>query len=118
MDPAKQLFTMLLWPKGIAQFFPPCDYVYVKRDKKGMFGTKEETGLIRYQSVLETIEPLLDDYEFGDLQIKYLSPDKTPRVVRLIQTLPLQPLDLSEHTRLASDGFHDVAPDEATDNVL
>ncbi len=25
MGPAKQLFTLLLWPKGIAQFFPPCD---------------------------------------------------------------------------------------------
>jgi hypothetical protein len=63
-------------------------------------------------------ETLLDEYEFGDLQIKYLSPDKTQRVVRLIQTLPLQLVDLSEHTRLASDGFHDVPPEEATDNVL
>lgn len=109
MGPAQQLFTLLLWPKGIAQFFPPCDYVYVQREKKRMFGTKEETGLILYQSVLEAIEPVLDDYEFGGLQIKYLSPDKTPKVTGLIQSLDLEPIDLSQHTRMASDGFHDVA---------
>jgi hypothetical protein len=50
MSPAKQLFTMMLWPKGIAQFFPACDYVYVQREKKRMFGMKEETGLVPYQS--------------------------------------------------------------------
>ena len=109
MGPAKQLFTLLLWPKGIAQFFPPCNYVYVQREKKRMLGTKEETGLVPYESVLETMEPLLDDYEFGGLQIKCLSPDKTPSVARLTQTLHLEPVDLSQHTRMASDGFHDVA---------
>lgn len=109
MSPANQLFTMTPWPKGIAQFFPPCDYVYVQREKKWLFGTKEETGLVPYQTLLETIEPLLDDYDFRGLQIKFLSPDKTPRVVRLIQTLNLESVELSQHTRIASDGFHDVA---------
>ncbi len=109
MGPAKQLFTLLLWPKGIPQFFPPCDYVYLQREKKRMFGTKEETGLVPYKLVLETIEPLLDDSEFGGLQIKYLSPNKTPRVAGLIETLHLEPVDLSQHTQMASDSFHDVA---------
>ena len=27
---------------GIAQFFPPCDYVYVKREKEALIRTKEE----------------------------------------------------------------------------
>jgi hypothetical protein len=109
MGPAKQLFTLLLWPKGIAQFFPSCDYVYVQREKKRLFGTKKETGLVSYQSVLGTIEPLLDDYEFGNLQIKYLRSEKTSSMVRLVQTLDLEPVDLSKFTRMASDGFHDVA---------
>lgn len=107
--PAPQLFTMMVWPDGIAQFFPPCDYVYVHREKKRLFGTKEETGLVPYQSLLETIDPLLDDYEFGGLQIKYLSPDKTPILAPLIQTLHLEPFELRQHTQIASDGFHDVA---------
>jgi hypothetical protein len=109
MSPAQKLFTMLVWPKGIAQFFPRCDYVYVQREKKRVFGTKKETGLAPYQSVVETIEPLLNDYEFGDFQVKYSSPDKTSSVAQLIQTLRLEPVDLSQHTRMASDGFHDVA---------
>jgi hypothetical protein len=109
MNPAGELFTFLPWPKGIAQFFPPCEYVYVQREKKRIFGTKEETGLVPYQLVLETIEPLLDDYEYGGLQIKHLNPDKTVAVQRLIQTLPLRPIDLRQHTRIAPDHFHDVA---------
>jgi hypothetical protein len=106
---APQPFTMMVWPDGIAQFFPPCDYIWVHREKKQIFRTKEETGLVAYQSVMDTINPLLDDYDFGNLQIKYLSPDKTSRVAPLIQSLRLEPVELSQHTRLAADGFHDVS---------
>jgi hypothetical protein len=107
-SPAQKLFTMIVWPKGIAQFFPRCDYVCVDREKKRLFGTKEEMGLVAYDSVIATIGPLLDDYEFGGLKIKYLSPGKERDAARLIQTLQLEPVELSRHTQIASDGFHDV----------
>ena len=109
MSRAKQLFTVMVWPKGIPQFFPTCDYVYVSREKKRIFGTKEEAGFVTYQSVLATIEPLLDDYEYDGLQIKYLNPEKTSGVAQLVQNLRLDPVDLSEYTQIASDQFHDVA---------
>lgn len=108
-SPANELFTVIAWPMGIAQFFPPCDYVYVEREKKRIFGTKQETGIVPYQPVLETIGPLLSDHEHAGLQIKYLSPEKTHSATRLIQTLQLEPIALSEHTQMAADGFHDVA---------
>lgn len=112
--PAPELFTMMVWPDGIAQFFPPCDYVYVHREKKHWFRTTEETGFVTYQSVMDTINPLLDDYQFNGLQIKYLSPDKKSRAAPLIQSLHLHPVELSQHTHMAPDGFHDVAvPGEA-----
>ena len=107
-SPTKDLFTMIVWPNGIAQFFPSCDYVYVQRQKRRLFGMREELGLVRYQSVLDTINPLLDRYQFGGLGIKYLRPDYTQRVSPLIQTLTLEPIDLAQHSRVASDGFHDV----------
>jgi hypothetical protein len=114
MNPAKQLFTMLLWPKGISQFFPRSDYVFVQREKKRLFGTKEEKGLVAYDSIIEKIGHLLDDYEFGGLQIKCLRPEKTSQVTPLIQTLDLEPIDLPQCTRMAGDSFHDVAAsDEA-----
>lgn len=109
LNPANQLFTVTVWPNAIPQFFPPCDYLYVQREKKRIFGTNEEAGLVSYQSVMETIEPLLDNYEYNDLKIKYLSPDKTHDAQRLAQTLRLQSIDLSQHTERAPDGFHDVA---------
>lgn len=109
LSPTQNPFTMMLWPKGIAQLFPPCEYVYIQRERKQMLRTKEETGLVPYESVIATIEPLLDIYQFRGLEIKYLTPEKAPRVIPLIQTLLLQPIDLSQHTRLGSDGFHDAA---------
>ena len=109
LSPAKQLLTVMVWPQGIPQFFPPCDYVYVSREKKRIFGTKEEAGLVPYRSVLATIEPLLDDYEHEGLQIKYLNPEKTAGVAQLVQKLHLEPVELSEYTQIASDQFHDVA---------
>lgn len=109
MTPARQLFTMILWPKGIAQFFPPCDQVYVQRERKRIFGTKEEIGLVPYQSVIATIEPFLDDYEFGDLRIKYLRPEKQSNVAGLIQTLRLEAVDLKQYRQIAPDSFNDVA---------
>jgi hypothetical protein len=112
MNPASQLFTMMLWPKGIAQFFPHSDYVYVQREKKRLFGTKEETGLVSYDSVIERIGHLLDDYEFGGSQYTYLRPEKTSRVLPLIQALQLEPVDLRQYTQMAADSFHDVPDSE------
>ena len=109
MNPASQLFTLLLWPKGIAQFFPPADYIYLQREKKRLFGTKEETGPVRYDSVFATIGHLLVDYDFGGSQFKYLSPGKTSEVAPLIQTLQIEPVDLKQYSRMAPDSFHDVA---------
>jgi hypothetical protein len=109
MSPANQLFTVMVWPLGIPQFFPPCDYVYVEREKKRIFGTKEEAGLVPYRSVLESIGPLLDNYEYNGLQIKYLDPEKPSGVAQLVQKLHLEPVDLSAYTRLGSNEFHDVA---------
>jgi hypothetical protein len=111
MNPASQLFTMMLWPKGIAQFFPRADYVYLQREKKRLFGTKEETGLVSYESVIAMIGHLLDDYEFGGFQWKYLRPEKTSQVVPLIQTLQIEFVDLKQYTQMAPDSFHDVAPE-------
>ena len=108
MNPKKQLFSMMVWPKGIAQFFPQCDYVFMARDKKRLFGTKEETGLVAYDAVIASIGHLLDDYEFGGNQFKYLRPGKESRVVPLIQTLALESVDLSQYTRMGPDSFHDV----------
>lgn len=108
LNPAKQLFTMTLWPDGIAQFFPSCDYVFVQRDKKQLFGSKKEQGLVSYQNVMSALKPFLDQFEVGDLRLKYLRPENTANVASLIKKLHLEPIELSQHTRMGADSFHDV----------
>lgn len=112
MNPASELFTMLLWPKGIAQFFPRSDYVYLLREKRSLFRTKEETGLVSYDSVMAKIDHLLEDYEFDALHIKYLRPERTSQVIPLIQSLNLEQIELRQYTRMASDSFHDVGDND------
>jgi len=104
----KRLFTMVVWTKGISQFFPDCDYVLVQRDKKKLFGSKEEVGLVPFDAVMDWLSSNLDEYVMDGGPVKYLSPDKMPAVVSAIQNLTLLPIDLSQHTRVAADGFHDV----------
>jgi hypothetical protein len=105
---AKRPFTMIVWADGIAQFFPRCDYVLVQRDKKKLFGSKEEVGLVPFDAVMESISSHLDEYDLDGGSVKYLSPKKKPKVVSAIQNFTLSPIDLRQHTRLAADGFHDV----------
>jgi hypothetical protein len=85
----------------------------VQREKKWLFGTREESGLTSYDSVIAKIGYLLDEYEFDGLRLKYLRPEKTAQVIPLIKTLDLQPVDLRQYTKMAADGFHDVASDES-----
>jgi hypothetical protein len=108
MNPAKMLFRLLLWPDGIAQFFPPADYVYVKREKKRLFGKTEESGLVPYESVISACSALLEEFDFGEHRLKYLSPEKTTSAQKVIQRLEIEPVDLSQYTRFGPDGFHDV----------
>lgn len=108
-SPDKRLFTMIVWTRGIAQFFPRCYYVHVQRDRKRLFGTKEEAGLVPFDEVIEGIGSYLDEYDRDNGSVKYLMPDKMPDVVSAIQNFALTPIDLSKHTQVAADGFHDVA---------
>jgi hypothetical protein len=108
LSPNRRLFTMTVWPKGISQFFPGCDYICLQREKKRFFGIKEESGLVPYESVMAMVGPLCDDYEFEGLHIKYLNARRAPEAGKLLQGLALPPVELSQYTRISPDGFHDV----------
>jgi len=108
-SPAGELSTMIVHPQGIAQLFPACDRVYMNRKKKTLFRTVEEAGFVSYQSMIETINSLLDDYEFGELKVKYLRPENAQKAAQLVQSLKLDSVDLGQYSQVASDRFHDVA---------
>jgi hypothetical protein len=108
VNPARTLLRLMVWPKGIPQFFPTADYVYVEREKKRLFGKKEEAGLVPYESVISACSALLEEFDFGEYRLKYLTPEKTASAEKVVESLELEPVDLSKYTRIASDDFHDV----------
>lgn len=108
MTPEGELFTAMVLPNAIAQFFPTSDYVVVQRQKKRLFNTTEEMGLVRYETVMESIRHLLDDYDFEGNRFKLLRAEKKQQAASVIQKLRFEPLELKQCTRIAPDGFHDV----------
>lgn len=105
--PDNQIITMTAWPLGIPQLFPVCDFVFIERKEKRMFGERKESGLIPYGELMQTISPLLENYKDA-AEIRYLPNSKKEDVVPLIPHLILRPIELSMYTRLNSDDFHDV----------
>ena len=108
-SPEKRLFSMIVWPESIPQFFPSCDYVLVQRKKERFFRTVEEVGLVSYRNVIATVEPYLSDYTTSIGPLKYVPTESQTSVLPLLLDLDLTPIDLSSHTKVTSDGFHDVA---------
>lgn len=105
----RRLFTMIVWPDGIAQFFPVCDYLLIQRKKDRLFGSKkEEVGLVPYEVALRAISPVLKQYDGPDGRITYLSPGGSSNVHSAVQEFDLMPIQLRQHTRIDPDGFVDV----------
>jgi hypothetical protein len=108
-SPEKQLFSVIVWPEGISQFFPRCDYVLVQRKKKRFFRTVEEFGLVSYSDVIATVGAYISDYDTSIGPLKCVPPESQVSVLPLHLNLDLMPIDLSSHKAIESDGFHDVA---------
>jgi hypothetical protein len=106
--PDNQIVTTIVWPDGIPQLFPACDFVFVERTKKGFFGEKKEKGVVPYSEVVQTIEPLLENYTPAEGAIKYLSPARKNKVAPLLSRLQIRPVELKTYKRLSGDSFHDV----------
>ena len=109
LNPAREVFTMIVCPIAIAQFFPRCQYLCVKRETRRLFRTKEEIGLVAYETVIDAISTLLEEYEFEGLRINCLRPAKLAAATERLQKVPLLAVDLSQYTQLASGDYHDVA---------
>jgi hypothetical protein len=107
-----RLFTITVWPDGIPQFFPTCDYLLIERTKERLFGLKktEEIGLVDYEVAMSAIGLLLEEYEGPGGTIKYLKPGRSKEASSAVQAFDLLPIELSQHTRVSPDDFVDVEP--------
>jgi hypothetical protein len=108
MNPAKELFTAIVWPNAIPQFFPACDYVYVNRETNS--GQQEEAGFVSYADVMREVEHLLDIYQFAGKEYRYLAPHRSADALPLIQRFQLKAVDLGQYQQMGADSFQDVAP--------
>lgn len=108
MNPAKELFTTIVWPNGIPVLFPSCDYVYVNRETNRLVGQKEEAGFVSYSEVMREVGHLLDNYSFAGNDYRYLPPNRSAEALPLIQRFQLNSVDLSQYQQMGPDSFQDV----------
>ena len=83
-------------------------HVLVERQKKRLLSAAEEMGLVRYESLMESLRHLLDDYEFQGSRIRRLPPAKNQQAGPIAQKLHLEPLELKQCRRIAPDRLHDI----------
>ena len=107
-SPQKRLELTIVWPDGIAQFFPSCDYVYMERTRKKFFGTEKQRGRVAYRDVVSALGPLLVTRNTAAGPVMCLPPDTKNEAASVVQRLNLYPIELSQYTRVSSDSFHDV----------
>jgi hypothetical protein len=101
-----RVLRTIVWGGGIAQVFPPADYVLV------MKGTApndiREKGMIRYEEVMKQVAEYLDPVDGPIPGLRVLKPSATESVADLFDKLQLESLDGFE--AVPFDGFVDVAP--------
>jgi hypothetical protein len=101
-----RVLRTIVWGGGIAQVFPPADYILV------MKGTDpndiREKGMIRYEEVMKQVAEYLDPVDGPIPGLRVLKPSATESVADLFDQLQLESLEGFE--TVSFDGFVDVEP--------
>ncbi len=106
---AGEVFTVLLWPENIPQFFPVSDYILIKRFNSKLFGFRkeEEISIIKYSELIEIIDPFLEMYD-KEINLKLLNPSQTKSTEHIFNNLKLKPFDLKKHGEITPGRFQNV----------
>lgn len=108
LRPDNTAIKTIVWPDGIPQFFPECNYVYVGRE--GDDGP--EAGLVSYDDCLDRIEHYMRVVETPYGSVPMIVPEMADRVQPIVARFRLEPIDLSACTHLIPADYSNVPPAE------
>ncbi|MBD0725397.1 hypothetical protein B6A10_09420 [Flavobacterium sp. L1I52] len=84
-----KLYTGCVWPEHIPIILPPVDLVIIKKTIKSFFKTKEESGIILYQAIMNKFEKYFEPFENEISNLKVLRPEKAKLISAEFNKLPL-----------------------------
>lgn len=80
--------TFSTWTQHIPNVFPPADYFLLNRQRRKLFRTKEESGLISRKTLMEVFGSYLEPFDFKDCYI--IHPEKAERVADIFNTVEFE----------------------------
>lgn len=87
-----KLYTGCVWPEHIPIVLPPVDYVIIKKTKKILFKTKEESGLVSYQTIMDKFEKYFESFENEIPNLKVLRQKNADLISKEFNKLTVKPV--------------------------
>jgi hypothetical protein len=92
----------IVWTTDVHLVVPECDVVVLGRKRKSLFRTKEESGIVSFRTVSETLGNLLEDYD-AMRGLRIVRPENLPKVQQALANIPFSHAVLKEVTRISPD---------------
>lgn len=87
-----KLYTGCVWPEHIPIVLPPVDYVIIKKTIKTLFKTKEESGLVSYQTIMDTFGEYFESFENEIPDLKVLRQKNADLISKDFNKLTVRPV--------------------------
>lgn len=84
-----KLYTGCVWPEHIPIVLPPVDYVIIKKTKKILFKTKEESGLVSYKIIMDKLGKYFEPFENDIPDLKVLRKNNANLISTEFNKLPI-----------------------------
>ena len=104
-----QLYTGCVWPEHIPIVLPPVDFVIIKKTIKTLFKTKEESGLVSYQTIIDKFGNYFETFENEIPKLKVLRQKNADIIAKEFNKLEVIPVK-DFGTGVGFDKFVNVRP--------
>lgn len=106
-----ELYTGCVWPEHIPVVLPPVDFIIIKKTIKSLFKTKEETGLVPYQTIMDKFGKYFEPFEneVGILDLMVLRQKNADLISKEFNKLEVTPVE-GFGTGVSFDCFVNIRP--------
>ncbi|MEO7215053.1 hypothetical protein [Mucilaginibacter sp.] len=104
-DADLQLYTICVWPEHIPIMLPKVDYVIIKKVYKSFFKTVEESGMVRYDTIVKELGGAFAKFECDVPDLIILRQREADNCVKKFNKLKIVSAVTAFGNRLSMDNF-------------
>jgi len=108
----KQLYTACAWPNHIPILLPKVDYLIVQKKYKKFFRSVEESGLVSYENIMESLGHYFEEFDYPSISnLKILKQNNADKMVDKFNSLKIYKSVEEFGTGVGRDRFVNVYPE-------